>query len=202
MAHVPERTEDMSSYSEGQTHQLMNALEEVGFSSADITALGQFPDLIKIRGVVRRELVIKHKEYTVDFDVEPSVPAGWRVLPDNKQLKNRIRGKLEFDLAKVKLHLDSSQEKGLPEGNELRKKLEGVPVYGAQLGDFYMTFPYLIPDEWKGKAVLFWGTIYLDHGDRPCVRFLAWFGGRWHWRHRCLCDDFGNSSPAVISSSN
>jgi len=38
---VPERKEDMSSYSEGQTHQLMESLEMAGYTSAHVTALGQ-----------------------------------------------------------------------------------------------------------------------------------------------------------------
>jgi hypothetical protein len=35
----------MSHYTEGQTHQLMTALERAGFTSADITKLGEYPAL-------------------------------------------------------------------------------------------------------------------------------------------------------------
>jgi hypothetical protein len=48
----------MSSYTEGQVHQLMEAFEKTGFIPNDITLLGQFPDLLKIRGVVRGERTI------------------------------------------------------------------------------------------------------------------------------------------------
>lgn len=45
----------MSSYTEGQTHQLMEALERSGFSSGDITKLGQSPDLRRVRSFIRGE---------------------------------------------------------------------------------------------------------------------------------------------------
>jgi len=45
--------EDMSSYSEGQIHQLANALEAAEFTTADVTGLGQFNDLVGVRELVR-----------------------------------------------------------------------------------------------------------------------------------------------------
>lgn len=42
----------MSSYSEGQTHQLMDRFEAEGFTSADLTNLGQFANLGGIRAVI------------------------------------------------------------------------------------------------------------------------------------------------------
>ena len=66
----------MSSYSEGQTHQLMDALEKARFEPADITALGQFPGLGLIKKVLRGELVIsepvrqwREKEGVIYFTV-------------------------------------------------------------------------------------------------------------------------------------
>jgi len=53
MAHVPERKEDMSSYSEGQTHQLMEAFERIGYAPAHVSALGQNRD-----GVLDKMLLV------------------------------------------------------------------------------------------------------------------------------------------------
>ena len=43
----------MSSYKEGQIHQLADRLEEEGFAAEDITKLGQYGDLFGLRGVLR-----------------------------------------------------------------------------------------------------------------------------------------------------
>ena len=56
------KEEDMSSYSEGQTHQLMDTLENAGFTPADITALGQFQNLPLIKAVLAGRAGIKVAE--------------------------------------------------------------------------------------------------------------------------------------------
>jgi len=63
MAHVPRKEEDMSSYREGQIHQLANKLETIGFSADEITLLAQFPYLPQIRELIngRAQIVIKKK---------------------------------------------------------------------------------------------------------------------------------------------
>ncbi|KKU21123.1 MAG: hypothetical protein UX31_C0021G0001, partial [Candidatus Nomurabacteria bacterium GW2011_GWA1_46_11] len=38
----------MSSYSEGQTHQLVDAMERAGFTTKHITALGQSSELLEL----------------------------------------------------------------------------------------------------------------------------------------------------------
>ena len=49
----------MSSYTEGQIHQLANALEGDGFIPDDVTKLGQYKELTSIRGVLRGTHEIK-----------------------------------------------------------------------------------------------------------------------------------------------
>lgn len=46
------KDEDMSSYKEGQVHQLMDRLEKEGFTSEHITKLGQMENLQSIRDVL------------------------------------------------------------------------------------------------------------------------------------------------------
>lgn len=63
LAHVPERKEDMSSYTEGQTHQLVDALEAAGYTKAHLTKLGQDERLLfQIREVLdeRAKIVITY----------------------------------------------------------------------------------------------------------------------------------------------
>ena len=74
-------------------------------------------------------------------------------------------------------------------GTELREELKGKPVLNANVLDYLLKHPELIPEEWKGKAVFFWGTIYRDSRGNLCVRCLYWDGSRWYWSHNWL-DDF------------
>ncbi len=50
----------MSSFSEGQTHLLMNRLEAEGFTPNDVTQLGQYPDLVRLREVLRGVAMISY----------------------------------------------------------------------------------------------------------------------------------------------
>ncbi|HEY9481125.1 MAG TPA: hypothetical protein VIR98_02765, partial [Candidatus Paceibacterota bacterium] len=122
---------------------------------------GGLPDIDTFRALAEGRAKVEVQKYVVDFDKLPGVPDGWSILPDDEQLPNRVKGQMEFDAKKIALHLDECQKEGeVIEGNKLRKKLKDTLVYGAQLLDFYLANPHLIPEYWKGKAVFFWGTIY------------------------------------------
>jgi hypothetical protein len=108
-------------------------------------------------------------------------------------------GQFTWDASKVQLYISESQKKlrGI-EGNELRKELADKPVYNANLLDYLLKNPHLIPEEWKGKYVFFWGTIYRSSGGSLYVRDLYWRGGRWDWNGGLLDRGWGGSSPAAV----
>ncbi len=136
-------------------------------------------------------------KHVIDLDADPFVPDGWKVV---EHLKG---GQFMFDPAKVTLHLDEAQKGGgVIVGNQLRLKLKGRPVYNANLCDFYLKNPHLIPEEWKGKVVFFWGTIYRSSYGDLCVRYLVWGGDEWHWRFNWLDDHFSDDNPAAVPASN
>ncbi len=184
----------------GQANELKLALRREGWNNEELKMACERKGFL---GLVRETLLgraeIKMIEHLIDFDAKPSVPDGWTILPDSEQLPNRVRGQMKFDPSKVKLHLDSGQKNGSIEGNKLLKKLTKESVYGAQLLDFYLANPHLIPEEWKGKAIFFWGTIYRSAVGRSCVRCLYWRGGGWGWDYIWLGLGWGGSSPALVS---
>ena len=184
-----------------QAGELKAAFRRSGWTNAQIKALSEGDLLARVRDVILGIAEIKPIEHLIDFDVKPSIPNGWTILPAEDQIPSRARGKVKFDPTKVKLHLDRNQETGAIEGNNLRKKLENAPVYGAQLLDFYLANPHLIPEEWKGKYVFFWGTIYRDSDGSLYVRCLCWNGVRWHWDCDWLDSDFDDDDPAALSAS-
>ena len=187
----------MSSFREGQIHQLADSLEEGGFTPELITRLGQLNDksgLIAVLSGISEIIPIKH---VVDLDVDPMIPNGWTV---EKHIKG---GQFEFDPEKVVLYLDEGQQDGgMIVGNELRQKLAGKGAYNANLLDFYLANPHLIPEEWKGKFIFFWGTIYRYSSGDLYVRYFYWNGVRWNWNYYWLDDDFDGHNPAVVPASN
>lgn len=86
-------------------------------------------------------------------------------------------------------------------GHELREELTGKPVLNATVLDFLFEHQEFIPDDWKGNAVFFWGTIYRSAGGGLCVRFLCWSVGGWDRDYDWLGDGWSSSSPAAVSAS-
>jgi len=126
----------------------------------------------------------------IDTDAYPFCPDGWRVE------EHRKAGKLEWDPAKVILHLDKGQKNGRwLEGNKLRKALKNQPVMNACVLDWLLAHPKFIPEEWKDRRVFFWGTIYFDQGDGLFyVRHLSWNGEKWYWNCYRLDSNWGDDN--------
>ena len=137
-------------------------------------------------------------EYVIDCDADPFIPDGWTVE------EHRKGGQFNWDKEAQKdaLYLDKGQEngKGIKEGNTLRKVLAGKLVLNANVLDYLLEKPYLIPEEWKNKTVFFWGTIYCDRYDNLCIRHLSWDGGRWDWDVFQLDCGWYDNNPAAVSA--
>jgi hypothetical protein len=133
----------------------------------------------------------------IDCDAQPSVPDDWSVEEHQKG------GAFTWDKETQKnaLYLSKGQAgSSYIVGNMLRKELKNksTPVLNANVLDYLLKNPYLIPLEWKGTYVFFWGTIYRDRGGRLYVRCLCWSGGRWGWAAAgSICDFHGNFPAAV-----
>lgn len=131
----------------------------------------------------------------IDCDDDPFVPEGWSV----KEGDHQKGGQLVWDTATVELWLSRNQLNGEIEGNKLLKELASQPVLNANVLDFLLANPDLIPEEWKGKAVFFWGTIYRCPFGFSYVRYLCWRGGRWVWDALWLGHDWRGNYPALVS---
>src|SRR3990167_8116030 len=138
--------------------------------------------LSQTRDVLLGRAEIKPREHIIDCDTPVFIPDGWEVLPEAEQLRSRVKGKFAWNPKEVTLHLANGQKDGKwIEGNKLRRELTKQPVYTAHLLD-YLLIPenqHLIPEEWKGKWIFFWGTIYHRPPGAPLVRCPYRSGGRW-----------------------
>ena len=84
-------------------------------------------------------------------------------------------GQFEWSLEKVELYVPVATKY-----EELRKELDGLQVYNVNLMDFLLENQSLIPEEWKEKEIVFWGT-HVFHFYGYCsgmVHFSMRFDGQ------------------------
>ncbi len=183
----------MSSYTEGQIHQLADALEAAKFTPDNVTKLGQFSNLSNLRGLFNGTYELRQIKYIINCDVSPFCPDGWKIA------EHCQGGALVWDISKIQFyHFKKQEDRCRYEGHKLRKRLEGEPVLNANVLEYLLENPHFIPVEWKSRHVFFWGTIYKDCDGYLVVRFLSWCGDGWDWNCRWLYDDFSNESLAVL----
>jgi hypothetical protein len=133
------------------------------------------------------------KKLICNLDVAPFVPSGWEVV------EHRTGGQLEFDPAKIALFFSENQKGNkLINGDDLREELKSRLVFNANLIDFLLAHPNLIPEEWKEKVVFFWGTIYRRPDGHLCVRCLGWSGKSWFSGYVWLGNDWDFNRPAAV----
>ncbi len=181
-----------------QAGELKAAFRRGDWTNAEIKRLCEGDTLKNVRGVLRGFSEIKPILHAIDCDASPFVPDGWKVE------EHRKGGIFTWDPTKVKLYL-SKKQKGdkYVIGNDLRKELASQPVFNANLLD-YLLKPenqHLIPEDWKGKYVFFWGTIYRSSVGDLCVRYLYWDDSAWNWNCHWLVSSFNSCNPAVVLAS-
>ena len=192
----------MSSYTEGQTHQVMDALQAAGWTADDVTKFGQFKDLPGIRSVVRGHAeirVVKRPIQRAPFDPAPFIGAGWTTWrgPING---NGLEGEEECDKRSLALQeVDFTQARfvdGLKEGEKTVKGEEKLRRM-RESGDILLDpgFAVTLLNE-PGQATLEWyykttGKTYLDfmgrilrnpNGNRYVLCVFRSGGGQWGWR--------------------
>lgn len=188
----------------GLAHKVCLAAEEQGYTPELLNTLAEHPTLLgELRKVQLGLSEIKPILHTIDCDADPFLPDGWSIREED-QLPSHVKGIFTWDPAEAKLYLSKKQrgDKYIV-GNDLRKELAKEPTLNANVLD-YLLKPenqHLIPEEWKGKAIFFWGTIYRLSGVGLCVRCLCWDDGAWDWCYRWLDVGFGGRSPAAVRAS-
>jgi len=134
----------------------------------------------------------KNKSVAFDDTEKPRIIDGLEIK-EHKSL-----GKV--DLSKMKLFLSEGQRTGWIKKTELKKLLAGKKALNANVLDYLLEHQELIPQEWRGKWVLFWGTIYRNSDGDLFVRYLHWNGAEWDWNYHWLDDDFNAAYPAALAS--
>jgi len=180
-----------------QAAELDLALERCGWTAKDVKDLSSGDKLEKVLLFVRKLAKIKIIKPIINCSAQPFIPGGWSIHPED-QLPNRITTKdFEFNPKNFSLYLSDKQKQGAIGGNQLKEELKNQKVLTANVLDYLLEHPELIPEEWKGKAIFFWGTIYRNSDGFLSVRYLFWDGDGWRWLCRWLDNDWLDYNPAV-----
>ena len=173
-----------SDISVGLAHELVLTACKAGFEPKDFTVLAQSEDKLRqVLSFVRGHAEVMAIAHVIDCDADPLIPYdGWKVE------EHRKSGQFTWDPDAVSLHLSPSQQEGkCIEGNKLRQEMANKPCLNANVLDYLLRHPHLIPESWKvdergnTRYVYFWGTIYRRTDGNLCVRFLCFDGGHWDW---------------------
>ena len=181
-----------------QAAELDHAFERNGWTPTDVKTLSKGGTLAEFRKVLLGHAIITALGHFIDCDADPYVPAGWKVF------EHRKGGQFNFSAALVKFRLDSGQKNGeYIGGNKLCKKFLGKPILNANVLDYLLKNPDLIPEDWKrdengnARYIFFWGTIYRYSYGHTCVRYLGW-NDKWCWGAYWLDDEFGRDLHAAL----
>jgi hypothetical protein len=166
---------------------------------ADLKWLTQGDRLARFLPVIRGNAEIHIVRHVINLAANPHIP-------DRCKVEEHREGNATFEWNPnlIALQLSESQknrERTL--GNDLRNELRDTPVLNANLLDYLLKYPDLIPEGWKRDGegntlhIFFWGTIYRDHEGFLCVRYLYWNHGRWDWSTCWLSAGWGKCGFAA-----
>jgi hypothetical protein len=220
-----EKEEDMSSYSEGQTHQLANALEAAGYTAGEVTALGQNQEILaQVRQVLSGLAKVVRERFKLACD-QPFSPAefigqGWTVWKgpangnglegdEDRDVREDDLSVIDWDQILLETHLQG--EETSVHGEE---KLRCIIASGnIQLGG--KAFLSLWEDDQANRKnsvleklrrkgvtrIYFFGLRLRNPDGNRCVLCLYWYDGRWSWDYDWLGNRWGDRSPSAVLAS-
>lgn len=187
----------------GQANELKLAFRRANWSNDDIKRLCEGNVLADVRSVLRGHTFINVIN-VINCDADPFNP--W--ANDGFTIEEHQKGgQWKFDPTHVEFFLASDQKDDkVIEGNKLCKELAKKLCFNANILDYLLENPHLIPEEWKmdgngnTRYIFFWGTIYRYGGSRR-IRCLYWGDGRWDWSYGWPDRDWYGDSPAAVRAS-
>ena len=187
----------------GQANELKLAFRRADYSNDDIKRLCEGNVLADVRRVLHGYASIVAIEAIIDHIIDCNA---YPFIPDGSTVEEHQKGgvfRWDKDAQKDALYLSKGQAGSkYIGGNELRREFwdKSTPVLNANVLDYLLANPHLIPKEWEGKCVFFWGTVYRARGNL-CVRYLYWIDGEWSWSARRFGCDWDGDGPAAVRAS-
>ena len=185
-------------FNHGAVHEFLVTFAAEGGTETDLTKLTKSKKKCgQVLQFLHGSCEIRPKRLLINLSADP-------FCPKDLTVEEHIKAKpWKFDAKQVELYLDPAQSGGSILGHDLCKALKGEPVLNANVLDWLLLEEnqHLIPEEWKGKGIFFWGTIYCVRDGSLVVRCLRWYGDRWQSGWRWLGDRWCVSDPAASLAS-
>lgn len=182
----------------GQANEIKLAARRAGATNADLKRLSEGDMFSRILPILRGNGVVHVIRHPIDCDARPFTPNSLTV---HAHIKG---GCLEWNPAKSKLLLSPLQMDGkVIDGNNLRRVLAETRKLNANVLDYLLLHPDLIPEEWKkdskGNCLFthFWGTIYRNLDGDLFVRYIFFIDGGWVSDIAWLGDTWDDNDPAA-----
>lgn len=120
-------------------------------------------------------------------------------IPEGYTLEyHNANGKV--DLSKLALHLEPEQKEKYIRGEILAERMKEKGLNSAVL-KYLLDNPKLIPKEWEGNWIYFFGTILRGPDGLRCVLCLYRFASRWYWDADWLEDGWHRGYPSAVLAS-
>jgi len=143
-----------------------------------------------------RDRYIMTQEHLIDCEANPILPEGWTIIRHYKF------GIVKWNIDNVSLYV-------VPKLQEKRNKIRGYDIRDATEGRFALNInamkyllrrQCLIPENWRDKAIVFWGTIARDHKRFPQVFYMYWDteSKRWKRSFAWVGAEFDKDNPAIL----
>lgn len=183
--------------------QLTALMTAEGWGERDIDKLLVRETLRAVYQVLAGQSEIVLAENIINCATEPlcPLPKIRDVLPATEQSRrfpNGIRGLWKWEPRKVLLFRARSRKDD--KGYCLPEKFAKKKVLGAHALDFLLARLHLIPKRWKGRRVLFLGTIYSSVYGDLFVRCLFWDGEKWASGYQLLNSNWSNKDYAAVAA--
>lgn len=137
-----------------QAHELKMAFRRTGWTNAEIKTLSEKDFLSDVLKVIRGQSEINYKEYKIPCNTTPFIPDGLCIVEHRKfNFFNLNSNYTKLDLSRKLKNMCNS-------GANIKKHLSKKFVMNANILDFLIINPKMIPENWKNKLIYFWGTIY------------------------------------------
>lgn len=203
----------MSSFKEGQVHQLVEAMEGAGFTPEHLTRLGQDPNLLRrLIGVLcgtHQINVVEPRLICVDrsvpFDPVAFLGKGWSIAEEDE----RSLALTEVDVAQVTLvtMLKDGESRVVGEEKLRRLKDAGHVRLDAGVFKFLWENQEIIPEEWKRTGngsiqyIYFDGTVLRGPDGGRRVLCLSRYGDEWDWHYGWLGIGWDADEPSAVLAS-
>ncbi|MEK7540725.1 MAG: hypothetical protein AAB529_00575 [Patescibacteria group bacterium] len=182
----------MSSYSEGQTHQLMEAFEAKGFTPSHVTSLGQNADGILDKLML---VLISAAKVVVDlvFELIANVE---RDMTNWECLEPVVAEEGEFESFLAEFLEPGESCLGGEEMVKIAKK-QGI-LTGLRHAEAMLRDQDRIPADWR-KYYLVFPEVWQSPSGYRAVFDLYWYGCRWYLSYSWLDNDFISRCRLVAS---